>query len=138
MKALRLVPLLLFALSSSLFAQTEETFETSGNGFLRICSVVDKEVDLELLSIDQKVALMSCLKDVSGFTSGVEIEMLFVKNATKQSKHAPFCVPESVKNIQMVRVVLKYSGRLAGKQTLSSCSLWENCIPVTTRVVRSR
>jgi hypothetical protein len=33
-----------------------------------------------------------------------------VKNATKQSAHAPFCVPERVKNIQMVRVVLKYSG----------------------------
>jgi hypothetical protein len=99
---------LLFVLSSSLFAQTEETLETSGNAFLRICSAVDKEDDMEHLSVDQKVALMSCLKYVGGFSSGVEVEMLFVKNATKRSTHAPFCVPESVKNAQMVRVVLKY------------------------------
>ena len=108
MKTLWLAPLLLFVLSSSLFAQTEETLETSGSAFLRICSVVDKGDDMEHLSIDQKMALTSCLKYVSGFTNGVEAEMLFVKNATRRGTHAPFCVPESVENIQMVRVVLKY------------------------------
>ncbi len=107
MKALWLVPLSLFVLSSSLFAQTQESIETSGNAFLRICSVADKE-NTEHLSVDQKVALMSCLNFVSGFTSGVEVEMQFVENATKQSAHAPFCVPASVENIQIVRVVLKY------------------------------
>ena len=108
MKTLWLVPLLLFVLSSSLFAQTKESLETSGNVFLRICSVVDKEQNMEHLSVDQKVAVMSCLNFVSGFTNGVEVEMQFVENATKQSTHAPFCVPESVEDIQMVRVVLKY------------------------------
>ena len=108
MKTSWLVPLLLFVLGTSLFAQTEESLETSGNAFLRICSVVDKENDMEHLSVDQKVALMSCLNYVSGFTNGVDVEMQFVKNATKQSTHAPFCVPESIKNTQMVRVVLKY------------------------------
>ena len=107
MKTLWQVPLLLCVLSSSLFAQTEESLETSGNAFLRICSVVDK-VDMEHLSVDQKVAMTSCLNYVSGFTNGVDVEMRFVKNATKQSTHAPFCVPERVENIQMVRVVLKY------------------------------
>ena len=63
---------------------------------------------MEHLSVDQKVSLMSCLNFVSGFTTGVEVEMLFVENATKQTTHAAFCVPESVENIQMVRVVLKY------------------------------
>ena len=108
MKTLWLVPLLLFVLGTPLFAQTEESLETSGNAFLRICSVVDKENDMEHLSVDQKVALMSCLNYVSGFTNGVDVEMQFVKNATKRSTHAPFCVPESVKNIQIVRVVLRY------------------------------
>ena len=108
MKTSWLVPLLLFVLGTSLFAQTEESLETSGNAFLRICSVVDKENDMEHLSVDQKMALMSCLNYVSGFTNGVDFEMQFVKNATKQSTHAPFCVPESIKNTQMVRVVLKY------------------------------
>jgi hypothetical protein len=108
MKTLWQVPLLLFVLSSSLFAQTQDSLETSGNAFLRICSVADKEENTEHLSVDEKVALMSCLNFISGFTNGVEVEMLFVENATKQSTHAPFCVPASVENIQIVRVVLKY------------------------------
>jgi hypothetical protein len=108
MKTLWQVPLLLLLLSSSPLAQTNESLETSGNAFLRVCSVVDKEENMEHLSVDQKVALMSCLNFVSGFTGGVEVEMQFVENATKQSTHAPFCVPASVENIQIVRVVLKY------------------------------
>lgn len=108
MKTLWQVPLLLFVLSSSLFAQTQDSLETSGNAFLRICSVADKEENTEHLSVDEKVALMSCLNFISGFTNGVEVEMLFVENAAKQSTHAPFCVPASVENIQIVRVVLKY------------------------------
>jgi hypothetical protein len=108
MKTLWQVPLLLFVLSSSPFAQTQDSLETSGNAFLRICSVADKEENTEHLSVDEKVALMSCLNFISGFTNGVEVEMLFVENATKQSTHAPFCVPASVENIQIVRVVLKY------------------------------
>jgi secreted Zn-dependent insulinase-like peptidase len=108
MKILWQVPLLLFVLSSSLFAQTQDSLETSGNAFLRICSVADKVENTEHLSVEEKVALMSCLNFISGFTNGVEVEMLFVENATKQSTHAPFCVPASVENIQIVRVVLKY------------------------------
>jgi len=107
MKRLWLVTLLLFVLNSSLFARTVETLHTSGNAFLRVCSVVDKN-DMEYLAADQKLALMSCLNYVSGFTNGVDIEMQFVKNATKRNTHAPFCVPESVKDIQIVRIVLKY------------------------------
>ncbi len=108
MKTSWLVPLLLLLLSSSLLAQTSESLETSGNAFLRICSVAGKEESMEHLSVDQKVALTSCLNFVSGFTSGVEVEMQFVENATKQTTHAPFCVPASVENLQIVRVVLKY------------------------------
>jgi hypothetical protein len=99
---------LLFVLNGFLFAQTKESLETSGNTFLRICSVADKEENIEHLTVDQKVALTSCLNFVSGFTDGVDIEMRFVENATKQSTHAPFCVPASVEPIQIVRVVLKY------------------------------
>jgi hypothetical protein len=43
MKILRQVPLLLFVLSNSLFAQTQDSLETSGNAFLRIFSVADLE-----------------------------------------------------------------------------------------------
>ena len=108
MKTLWLVPLVLLMHSSPLVAQTQESLETSGYAFVRVCSVADKVENMEHLSVDQKVALMSCLNFVSGFTNGVEVEMLFVENATKQSTHAPFCVPASVENIQIVRVVLKY------------------------------
>lgn len=111
MKTLLLVLSVLFllcVLRTPLLAQTEESLETSGNAFLRICSVVDKEGNREHLSANQKTALMSCLSYVSGFTNGVGAEMGFVKNATKRNTHAPFCVPDGVENIQVVRVVLKY------------------------------
>jgi hypothetical protein len=100
--------MLLVVLSTPLFAQSEERLETSGSAFLNICSVVDKANDMGHLSVEQRVALVSCLNYVSGFIHGVDAEMRFVKNATKQSTHAPFCVPESAKHIQAVRVVLKY------------------------------
>lgn len=108
MKPLWPVLFLFFVLSTSVFAQPQETVETSGNAFLRICSVVERENDRKHLSSDQTMALMACLNYVNGFTNGVDAEMRFVKNATKQSTHAPFCLPESVKEIQMARVVLKY------------------------------
>jgi hypothetical protein len=102
------VPLLVFALSAFLFTQSQESVETSGNAFLRICSVVDRGGHGDKFSSDQTIALASCLNYVNGFTKGVDTEMRFVKNATKQRTHAPFCLPESVKQIEMVRVVLKY------------------------------
>lgn len=108
MKSTWLIPMMLFGLSTPLFAQSQEMLETSGSAFLRICSVVDKADDMEHLSVEQRVALMSCLNYVRGFIHGVDSEMRFVKNATKQSTHAPFCLPESAKHIQAVRVVLKY------------------------------
>lgn len=108
MKPIWPVPFLVFVVSTSVFTQSQETIQTSGNAFLRICSVVDRGGDQEKLSSDQTIALASCLNYVNGFTSGVDTEMRFVKNATKQSTHAPFCLPESVKQIEMVRVVLKY------------------------------
>jgi hypothetical protein len=94
-------------LSSFLFAQTEEALHTSGNAFLRVCSVADKD-NIAHLGVDQKIALTSCLNYVSGFTNGVDIEMRFVKNTTKRHTHAPFCVPESVNDIQIIRIVLNY------------------------------
>jgi hypothetical protein len=102
------VPFLVFVVSTPVFTQSQETVEISGNAFLRICSVADRGGDREKLSSDQKIALASCLNYVKGFTKGVDTEMRFVKNATKQSTHAPFCLPESVKQIEMVRIVLKY------------------------------
>ena len=109
MKNLWLIALLFLLLKTPLFAQGEESLETSGNAFLSRCSVVDKADDVEHLSVKQTVALMSCITYVSGFANGVGFEMLFVKGATKQSTPAPFCVPEGVEHIQLVRVVLKYT-----------------------------
>lgn len=91
-----------------MFTQPQETLETSGNVFLRICSVAAREDDRKQLSSDQTMAITACINYVNGFADGVDAEMRFVMNATKQSTHGPFCLPEGVKEIQMVRVVLKY------------------------------
>lgn len=103
MKNLWLIALL-FLLGRPVSAQTEEFPETSGNAFLRLCSVVDKTDRTDAENLDA----MACVGYMSGFTSGVEFEQLYAKTSTRQKVPAPFCIPDGVERGQMVRIVLKY------------------------------
>lgn len=85
-------------------AQTEDYPEVSGNAFLRLCSVVDKE-DLTGL---EGLHMMACLGYVGGFVQGVETTISFVQSVTKRSPLAPFCKPDDLERGQMVRIVMKY------------------------------
>jgi hypothetical protein len=91
-----------------LSAQTRELPETSGNAFLRICSVVEKVADNKDQTAAEFGDVMGCLGWVRGFTTGVAYEASFAKAKTKQNASAPFCIPEDVENGQIVLVVLKY------------------------------
>jgi hypothetical protein len=92
-----------------LSAQTQELPEVSGNAFLRLCSVIDKD-DLkhEAYQSDKAVDTMACLEYLGGFTDGVQVEMELVNAETKRNAPAPFCIPDDVERGQMVRIVLKY------------------------------
>jgi hypothetical protein len=107
MKNLWLLALLFFLLNTPLFAQTQDTLDTSGNAFLRVCSVADKD-DFTHLQASQLQDLVSCVHYTLGIMDGVQGEVLFVQSKTKQIVPKPFCLPPSIENGQMVRVVLKF------------------------------
>jgi hypothetical protein len=111
MKTLWLIALLLlgvplFAQDQS--AQVKENPRTSGNAFVRVCSAIENEKKLNDHEFGQ---LMDCLGYVSGFTDGVEHEVLYTNVNAKtptQGAAVPFCIPDDVEDGQLVRVVLKY------------------------------
>lgn len=93
------------SLAQDQHTQTEDfTPEASGNAFSRLCSVVEKENREGLETLHS----MACLGYVSGFVYGVETEISFVQDVTKQDILTPFCRPNNLERGQMVRVVLKY------------------------------
>lgn len=102
MKNLWLFPVL-FLICTPLSAQTKETL-TTGNAFLRTCSIVEKETLTDLESL----TMIHCLVHVDGFVNGVETEQRFAEAYMHQEVPLPFCVPESVELGQMIRIVLKY------------------------------
>jgi hypothetical protein len=108
MKTLWLLALVFSLLDVPLSAQTQELPETSGNAFLRICSVVEKVADNKDQTTTEVGYVMGCLGYVRGFTTGVAYEASFAKAKTKQNAPVPFCIPEDVENGQTVLVVLKY------------------------------
>src|ERR1017187_2902787 len=86
-----------------LSAQTQELPEVSGNAFLRLCSVIDKDdLKQEAYQSDKAVDTMACLEYLGGFTDGVQVEMELVNAETKRNAPAPFCIPDDVERGQMV------------------------------------
>jgi hypothetical protein len=86
-------------------AQTHESIESSGNVFLRVCSVVEKEKstwsDADISDIH------ACSQYVRGFTSGVKSEQVYAEVVVGKKVPAPFCLPDDIPNGQIVRIVLK-------------------------------
>ena len=107
MKNLWLIALLFLLLNTPLFAQTEETLETSGNAFLSRCSVVEKEKSKRFGTDLSNI--IACAEYVRGFTTGVQAEQLYAQGKTdgKVVIPAPFCLPSDIPNGQIICVVLK-------------------------------
>lgn len=103
--------LLFFLWAVPLFGQDQqakETVRTSGNAFVRICSVIENDKNLSEREFGQ---LMNCLGYVSGFADGVEHEAMYTNSRAKratQGASVPFCIPDEVENGQLIRIVLKY------------------------------
>jgi hypothetical protein len=60
---------------------------TSGNAFLRFCSVVDK--DYAHLPVDQEIGLMSCLSYIQGFSDGDTMQWSYVQSVAKRDAPRP-------------------------------------------------
>ena len=88
-------------------AQTSEVIYTSGNAFLRICPVVDKETKTTTTLEDQDT--VACVLYVAGIVRGAELGSAVTRAETKQTTLPKlFCRPDDVENDQLVRVGLKY------------------------------
>jgi len=90
--------------ASSLFAQTKEFVDDSGNAFLRLCSAIDKEDKTST----EWAHVMACTGFVTGFTRGVEFGSLYVEDKAHKKVPHLFCTPSEIENGQIIRIVLKY------------------------------
>jgi hypothetical protein len=99
---------LLFAVSCSLASaqQPQEYPSTSGNAFVRICSVIDK--DSEQRDGSDRMHLAACLAYVEGVLDGTSQEIAYVHVMTEKEPPKPFCLPDDVEMGQIVKIVLKY------------------------------
>ena len=104
MKNLWLFTLLFVLLTTPLSAQTQEFPWTSGNAFLRICSVIDNKN----MTLEEGRQVVGCLGYVTGFTYGVVYENNFADYVTSGKAPAPFCIPEGVEMGQILQIGLKY------------------------------
>lgn len=110
MRVKSLAVLFVVICSPLVFAQQPQEFPaTSGNAFVRTCSVIDKEAEKKTSVLEmQDVAV--CLGYVRGVTDGISNEVAYASAITNQEPPSPFCLPEKSTNGQLVRIVLKYIG----------------------------
>jgi Rap1a immunity proteins len=101
----------ILTLLSSEIVCTQEKLEypsTSGNAYLRECSVIEKDLK-DLTQADMKY-VFACLGYTEGVMDGAMAEAAVVLGPTDNSQNqlAPFCVPSEADNGQLVRITLKY------------------------------
>lgn len=91
----------------SICSQEKQEFpSTSGNAYLRECSVIEKDMN-DLTQPDMKY-LFSCIAYTEGVLDGIQAEDAFQKVTAGKSQTAPFCVPDAADNGQIIRITLKY------------------------------
>lgn len=104
-----LVALLILLCSELVCAQEKPEYpSTSGNAYLRECSVIEKDLK-DLTQADMKY-FFACLGYTEGVMDGAMAEAAVVSGSIDKSKNqlAPFCVPSEADNGQLVRITLKY------------------------------
>jgi hypothetical protein len=83
---------------------TEEYPSTSGNAFLRTCSVIERDAKTSV-DLQKEVA---CIGFVEGLINGVYAEAAYLYRVNHREAPKPFCLPKEVENGQLVSVALIY------------------------------
>ncbi len=105
MKTLGLVLFLMFVRCPASSAQGPiETYSSSGNAFLRLCSAIDDDK----ATAGERADVIGCIGFVSGFMTGVAAETGLVMSKIGKKTPEIFCRPDNVEHGQVVRIVLKY------------------------------
>jgi len=84
---------------------TEQPYE-SGNAYLRVCSVLEKDADT--IQGDNELRFIQCLAYVQGLYDGIVFEAEYATMFDKRTAARPFCVPENLETGQMARILLKF------------------------------
>ena len=79
--------------------------DRSGNDFLAECSALDRDSGLTNIEMAKN---MQCLSYIQGLIDGATYEIATQVEDKKQAHTFPFCRPEGVGNMQLLRVALKY------------------------------
>ena len=79
----------------ALSAQTRvETYSSSGNAFLRLCSAIDDDK----ATTGERADVIGCIGFVSGFMTGVEAEAGLVMSKMGKKTPEMFCRPDNVEH----------------------------------------
>jgi len=101
-----LFSLVVLVCCSSVSAQTpQEGPADSGNAFVRLCSVIDKD-DAGKTSLEG-MHEVACLGYINGLTQGIDAGIMFAQVSDK-SLPKPYCLSSEAEMGQLIRVVLKY------------------------------
>jgi hypothetical protein len=92
----------------SAFVCAQEAMElpsTSGNTYLRVCSVVEKDKDRTRDDFRHSIL---CAAYTRGVVDGVVAEDAFQRMIIGKPPTSPFCTPEAADSEQAIRITLKY------------------------------
>ena len=93
-------------ISSQPSAQEPHAFSSSsGDAFVRSCSVVEQDEKQTAQEIRQTAA---CVGYLAGIVDGVSEEVAFAHAVTDKEPPKPFCLLKNVENTQLVSVTLTY------------------------------
>jgi hypothetical protein len=92
------------ALGSQEPSPPQEFPSTTGNAFIRQCSVLEGNATTGV-ELQQEVA---CIGFVEGFINGIYAEAVYIYKVNHKEPPKPFCLPAEVENGQLVKVALKY------------------------------
>ncbi len=101
--------LLILLFSGLVCTQEKQEYpSTSGNAYLRECSVAEKDVK-DLTQADMKY-VFACIGYTEGVVDGAMAEAAVLSGSINkgQNQLAPFCIPSEADNGQLIRITLKY------------------------------
>ena len=104
MRNVWLVSVTLCCAMTALAQNNQDAFTASGNAFVRVCSVVDKQTGTN----DDSNNLALCMGYVQGFADGVTLGVKYSNALSSKDAKPVFCVPDDVTTSQLIRVALKY------------------------------
>jgi hypothetical protein len=73
---------------------------------VRLCSSIENEGSE--ITREESRNIVYCVAYVEGVVQGVEVEIAYSTGTTGNKPRSPFCLPDTVEDGQIVKIILKY------------------------------